>query len=298
MNYKDKVEVFDKLLGIAAKVGILIGGVALLFYCWSIGYFPRDITIGDGLLFIFIAAGFGVLYVLFLASLTGFGLVLRPVWHWGQKAYAVAGGTWCRWRKKPFLYSPFELMPMGAEHIIFAIFGLFFVIGFTRRDAMYLPMLLVSAFGCAFIWSVFQRDSAEYATLSKQSDRSVEEGARRRGLEKSRVILLAGLFASPLVVGGMLAPLSEGAMRLLNLRKENAVVHVAKPYGAFIASQGIAGTKSDLGEEYLRFDQVDVLLAGPGSSVVISLKRPGSGNVQVTIPNDHILIAAQPRASR
>ena len=47
-----KLDVLGKILSLTFKLGVVLGSAVLLFYCWRIGYFPQDVAIGDGLLFI------------------------------------------------------------------------------------------------------------------------------------------------------------------------------------------------------------------------------------------------------
>src|SRR5699024_10521964 len=76
-----KLDVLGKILSFSFKLGVLVGGSVLLFYCWKIGYFPQDASVGDGFLFIILAIAFGGVYLFFVMCLTSLGLLLRPVWH-------------------------------------------------------------------------------------------------------------------------------------------------------------------------------------------------------------------------
>ena len=293
MELKDKLEVIDKSLGIAAKIGITVGSLILLYYCWSIDFFPRDISVGDGLLFIFVAVGFGVAYLFFVASLTSLGVLLRPLWHGLQCLGMWIGKAWVKFRKKALSYDPFDLKPGGIEHITFATFGLILVVLFSIKDISRLPTLLLASFGCALLWNSYQNVDSKLRKISSNPQPSDEERERMPKLEKSKAFLPWLIISLPLLIGGVTGEMISGTMRILNLRNDTATAHIKKPYTAILLTRGIStGVKSEIGDDYLRYENAEILFSGLGSTTVVSLKNPSGGKMQLTIPSDHVLFFA------
>lgn len=292
MDLKDKLEIIDKSLGIAAKIGITIGSMVLLGYCWSIDFFPRDVSVGDGLLFIFVAIGFGAVYLFFVASLTCMGVLLRPFWHFLQSHGIWVGERWAKFRKKSFSYEPFELKPGGLEHLVFALVGLILVALFSLKDISRLPTLLLASFGCALLWSAYQDVDIKLRNISSSPQPSDEERARIPRLEKSKALLPWLIIAIPLLIGGITGEMTAGAMRLLKIRNDSVTAHIKKPYATILSTSGIAGAKSELGDDHLRYENAEILFSGLGSVAVVAIKSPNGASMKLSIPSDYILLYA------
>ncbi len=292
MDLKDKLEIVDKSLGIAAKLGITIGSMVLLYYCWSIDFFPRDVSVGDGLLFIFVAIGFGVVYLFFVASITSLGILLRPFWHLFQSCYIWIGKRWAKLVKKPFSYEPFELKPGGIEHLVFAVFGLVLVALFTIKDITRFPTLLLASFGCALLWSSYQNVDGKLRKIASNPQLSEEEREHMPRLEKSKALLPWLIIAIPLVIGGIYGEMTNASMRLLNIRNDSATAHIKKPYATILTASGIAGAKSELGDDYLRYENAEILFSGLGSVAVVAITNPNGASMKLSIPSDFILLYA------
>ncbi len=290
MEAKDKLELAEKILGIATKLCVFVGSIVLLSYCWSIKYFPKDISVGDGLLFIFVAVGFGAVYLIFAISITSFGILLRPVWHLFQKIGIWIGRIFCKVQRKTFTYSPFEMRPGGIEYFALALFGLLIVIDLSIKNVYSLPPLLLASFGCALLWNSSQSNDRIIDELSRISSPSEEEKNKLQKLRKTQPYLPIFVVAIALMVGGVYGDLAVRAMKVLHIRKDVATVHIKKPYSTLASESGANGLNSNFGEEYLRYPDSAVLLDGFGSKVVVSLKMSNGKTAQISIPSDHIMI--------
>ena len=60
------VESVSKIVALASKFGVLVGGVCVISYSLRINHFPQDLSVGDGILFLMAAACFGVIYIFYL----------------------------------------------------------------------------------------------------------------------------------------------------------------------------------------------------------------------------------------
>lgn len=292
MELKNKLEIIDMSLGIAAKIGITVGSLILVCYCWSIDFFPKDISVGDGLLFIFVAVGFGTVYLFFVASLTSLGVLLRPLWYVLQSSGIWIGERWAKLRNKTLSYEPFDLKPGGLEHLTFAAFGLILVTLFSIKDVSRLPTLLLASFGCALLWSSYQDVDAKLRKISSSPQPSDGERERIPRLEKSKALLPWLIISIPLLIGGVSGEMTSGTMRLLMLRNDDATAHIKKPYATILSTSGITGAKSEIGDDYLRYEHAEILFSGLGSTTVVSLKNLNGSSMKLTIPSDHILFFA------
>jgi hypothetical protein len=73
---------FSEIADQASKIGKLFFNIGLFsgfffieVYCLYIGYFPREITVGDGVLFALVALGCFLFYAVVWLGLFGFGVV-------------------------------------------------------------------------------------------------------------------------------------------------------------------------------------------------------------------------------
>ena len=284
-----KLEIANKALSLGLKFGIMIGGAVLLSYCWNIGYFPQDVSVGDGLLFIMLAIAFGGVYFLFVVGLTCLGLTLRPIWHGGQEAYVWLLNKYNWAFRKNRQYDRFTIIEAGAEHLIFALFGLIFVFGFGSLDLIVVGSLALVIFGCALMWSTHQRNESIIIDIEKRKDATEEEKSRAFYLKKHQKFLLLVLMVIPLLFGGASAKLVDGAMRLSNIRAEKVTLHIKEPYQKYASEYGLKGAQSAFGEDYEKFEDISILFNGFGKNAVITHNEIRHA-ANLVIPSDHIIV--------
>ena len=118
-----KLDVIGKILSLAFKLGVVVGGAVLLFYCWKIGYFPQDASVGDGLLFILLAIAFSGAYLFFVVCLTSLGLLLRPVWHGLQSLLVLLLKGYEKITGKTARYNTFAIENGGRELFVLHCLG-------------------------------------------------------------------------------------------------------------------------------------------------------------------------------
>lgn len=287
-----KLDMISKALNLAFKLSVIIGGAVLLFYCWRIEYFPRDVSVGDGLLFIMVAIAFGGIYLFFTLCLTSLGIALKPLWHVLQSVFQFALKLLNKWNNRNIVYKPFRIEQGGKSNFVFAVFGLLFVLGFSLNNLEVFTTLMLSMWVCAFIWSTHQQNSIEIRSIESKDDSSEDEKAKAERLRSHQLLLLIVIISTPLFIGGVTGKLLDGAMRLANVRTEKAVVHIKEPYITYASESGVTGSKSNFGEKYTRIEDVIVLFNGFGGDVVIKAKSESNNYVNLTIPADHVYIIA------
>ena len=284
-----KLDVLGRILSSAFKLGVLIGGAVLLFYCWKIGYFPQDVSVGDGFLFILLAIAFGGVYLFFVMCLTSLGLSLRPVWHGLQRLFLLSLKGYEKITGKTASYTPFTIEKGGFELFIFAVFGLFFIWGFSLSDIKVLATLVLSVWGCALLWSTYQQNSREIDLLERGDSLTDDELKNLKRKADFQPFLLGGILVIPLLIGGVSGKLLDGAMRLANVRADTAIVHLKEPYVKYAAEYGIEGVQSNFGSEYSKFENTSILFNGFGKNIVIEVMG-SDGRVSLVIPSDHAYI--------
>lgn len=294
LNTLDKnLDMISKALSLAFKLGVILGCSVFLSYCWRIGYFPRDVSVGDGLLFIMVAIAFGGIYLFFTLCLTNLGILLRPLWHGLQSTFQFALKLFNKVTNKNIEYRPFRVEQGRFENFVFAIFGLLFVWGFSQNNLKVFTTLMLSMWACAFMWSTHQQNSIEIRSIESKDDSSDDEKAKAERLRSHQLLLMIVIVSTPLFIGGVSDKLLDGAMRLANIRTEKAVVHIKEPYITYASESGVTGSKSNFGEKYTRIEDVIILFNGFGGNVVIKAKSGSNNYVNLTIPADHVYIIAR-----
>lgn len=286
---KDKIDIANNLLNLVFKLGVALGGGVFVLYCWRIGYFPQDVSVGDGLLLILLAVTFGGFYLFFVACLICLGIMLRPVWHGLQKMYIFSLNIFNKRTGKSITYTPFVIERMRPELFIFALFGLFFVIGFGLPDIKTSATLLLCTWGSALMWSFYQQNTQNIFMLKHKETLTDDELKQLKKFSSNQMFFIAILLILPLVIGGVTGKLLDGTMRLANIRTEAAVIHIKEPYAKYAQEYGLKGEKSNLGAEYSKFSNVTILFNGFGKNVVMEVKKP-EGAVSFVIPADQMYI--------
>lgn len=288
-SFNNGIEVINSFLNLSFKSGIALGGAVFIFYCWRIGYFPQDASVGDGLLLILLAISFGGLYIFFIMSLTSLGIVFRPVWHGFQRLFLVLLKAFNKLSGKKIEYHPFTIEKARIEFFFFAMFGLFFVIWFSRLDIKILWTLTLCVWGSALIWSTYLQNHRDISTLEHKEIPTDNDIKRLRNLNSTQPFLVVIFLTLPLLVGGVTGELLDGAMRLANIRKDVAVVHIKEPYVTYAVEYGLIGEKSAFGSDFSKYRDITILFDGLGRNVVIEMKK-ATGTVSFAIPSDHIYI--------
>ena len=281
-----KLDVINNILSLAFKFGVVLGGAVLLFYCWKIGYFPQDVTVGDGLIFILLAVAFGGIYLFFVLCLTSLGILLRPIWHGLQNIFLWLLSVYEKATGNATNYTPFTIEKGGFELFIFAIFGLLFIWGFSSSDIRALATLAFCSWACALLWSSYQKNSREVSQLELKNSITDDESERLKHLTYVQSLVLGVVVVTPLLIGGVSGELLDGAMRLANVRTDSAVVHIKEPYVKHATEYGLKGKKSNFGNEYSKFEGASILFNGLGKNIVVEM-RGSNGNIMLVVPSDH-----------
>ncbi|HEY2454480.1 MAG TPA: hypothetical protein VGI71_18065 [Scandinavium sp.] len=288
-DFEDRIDTVNNVLSLFVKVGVAFGGAVFLLYCLRIGYFPQDVSISDGLLFLLLAVVFGVLYLLFLVCLTSLGLALRPAWCGIYKCIFIALRGYNKVTGKSIALPSFSLDKLRVEFYFFALLGVWFIVGFSFTDIYALITLPLCTWGCALMWTAFQNNRRKIMELDDKLYVKLTDNLKLKSIEHQQSFIIIMVLILPLLISGVTGKLLDGAMRLANIRNDAATVHVKDPYANYISAYGLKGEKSSFGPDFAKFDGIPVLFSGFGKNVVIELTSP-AGAVSFAIPSDSIYL--------
>lgn len=276
---KNTVKEIAELVAQLGKWGVLIiGGLCLLLYANEIGGFPEGLQLGEGLAFYMVSAGFLIVYGFYVAGLTALGCsLMRWPMHWvqmlavrQQKRHATAK------TKRPLDFDPpTDLAPMWDGAIWGgAALGLLLCAGLSaslEQFGFHVLVALVQGFlfGCLLISR--RRNSFRetgLASVDWHKDASADQKSRYRVIQ---FVLVLMIVIAPMLVGRSQLSLVDAGFRVAQLRKENAVIQIKKPWGKRLLERGKKSSPSFLGDEYSQFEGVRVLLRSVGSKVIIEL---------------------------
>jgi len=289
------LDFFAKALSLASKIAILIGGACVFVYSININHFPKELSVGDGVLFIFAAACFGMFYSCFSACLAALGVCISPVLKVILKAL-----LWVMNRKRKKRLEPIHtLAPFEWSAVIPAVLALILIIGFGQQDsAAYWTLPLVSIAQYTF-YSIYRSSttklkSIEIAKLSVVVlEQSVAQDAIRDqdSLRKTQIFCVLLILTMPLVFSGVSGRLIEAAMRFAHVRVDKPVLYIKAPYANLIPVTLISGDQN-VPNEFTKFRDVMVLFKGFGKTTVISF-NDGPVSRTLEVPNDLIIVEEQ-----
>lgn len=292
-NLESQVDLVSKILTLAFKIGVLIGGGCLLFYCYRLNYFPVGLSVGDGFLLTFLATSFGFLYGLFVVSLIALGLwytpFLRPILRLVYFVYNILS-------KNPKPIS-MKLISPGFNSFIFGIFGIVFIFSFYQKEPAAIWTLPATSFLLAAILTFYHEISSKRAEILKAETaiihfakpNKIPNPMEDRG--QFRLIsgyLLACLVIIPLLMGGVSGVLLEGAMSFANIKKGESFVLLRPPYDNLIPFEYKAD-KAPPAPGYMAFENIEVMFSGIGEKTVIEFKKNDKVK-HLEIPNDKVLV--------
>ncbi len=297
-NFDKFVDLASKLAALGAKIGVFIGALCFGIYCVRIGYFPSDVSLGDGFLFLLMACSFGVLYLVLVASLVSLGVVaspgLRPILKWidraTQKWKAHQSDESHAGRKTK---APVNEWPgFDSSAIPFAIMGGLFIWGFALVNIAALWTLPLSAVALYNLYSVYWSNNRKLAAIAKRQTSPIvreHESVEVEDAEKLRRVRNQAIFfmlVTPMLVTGVMSSVLDGAMRAVNLRQDHVTVYLAAPYCDLLPVYPMSTSMKG----YAEIKDATVLLHGIGKNTVLSVKL-GHDVHELVVPDEKLIIS-------
>jgi hypothetical protein len=291
-SLKKNIESVSKIATMASKFGILVGGVCVITYSLRINHFPQDLSVGDGLLFLMAAACFGVIYVLFAASLVSLGISLSPairavlnVFVWGVNFFL-----------KRKVDPTYALAPFQWSAVLFALFSLVIILALGIQDSTAYWNLPLLSVGLYLFYSVYvssgnkikKIEAVKNTVLHTAEKENIVQLGDPEKLRRDQLFSLAAILVLPLLIGGVSGQLLDAAMRTAHVRVEKSVIYVKEPYSSLLP-KALTAKSRNAPKDYMAFDGTVVLFKGFGKTTVVSFPD-GTATRKLEIPNDQLII--------
>jgi hypothetical protein len=277
-------------LATAAKLGIPIGAGCIFFYALSIGYFPRDLTIGDGLLMLVAATCFGMTLLFFLACLFGLGMLSSPIVRLVVKIFISIYNKFA----KEKVQQAHDFAPFSWIAIPLALYAGIVIYGFgkTNHIAYYtLPAISILLY---MFYSILHSCTAKIKVIQKEKQnkiivpKDVSKVEDEANLKNGQLFSIVALLFVPLLLGGVSSQLLDAAMRMMHVRIESTAVLVTDRYQSLISLPPAFEYPAESSSWY-RYNDAKVLFHGYGKYTVISV-RVKDTDIVLEIPNEKIII--------
>lgn len=268
-----KIELATSIASLIAKLSIAVGALVVLAYCINIGFYPKNIQIGDGLFFIWSTLVFGFLisFITLIFSSVGFSTYI-PLYLILKRRITNIPEI-----KNLKDYTPIYFL--SAFILIGCLIGLILVvkhdfIKWLRSNYSTILITLAALMINGFILSVI---------LEKSSPTKV------------KLIFILALFITPiLTINGFLTDSIYASMRFLGIRNLDVSVYIDNKYKSIVSdSLDKAGINSHvvipIDENYFRLDKLDILFHGVGETSYLKASI-GDKFTQFSIPSDSLLI--------
>lgn len=286
-HLSNKIDLVSKSMSLAFKVCVTIGVIIVAYYCISIDYFPRDLTVGDGALFVIVSLVFGFIYLFFTYCLICAGLLIsKPI----TFVISVISFTINLFRNitgRAKAYPKISFHKLTGENYFFAFFGVFIAI-FSSNNVESLLRILATIIICAYLYTFFLKNNSIKQKIHNKNSKTKRELSylSSKGIQ---AVAISGILATPLLIGGISESIVKGTMRLTEVRNDNVYAHIAKPYTKVLNEYGIQGNKSSIGRDFKKYDNVNVLLSAFGSMDIVEFTNNDNKSV-IAIPKDKIFI--------
>jgi hypothetical protein len=284
-----KLKEFIELIGAIVRwSALLIGGLCLLVYTHEIGQFPEGMNLGEGLAFYLVCIGFGIAYSIYWIGLTAIGCLIvgKPI-----------SLLMARHRVKttrPNSLVPVDLSPMwDISVVIVGGFGLviltLYILNNPAQNWTALFTSVCQGMLVALVLWARRQHSHLQSDLLVSADKSHRDTAESFAIRQ--FVFMAFLVVFPWLIGPNQTFIVDTAFTVAKLRKDSATIHVQKPWSIRVSQSTLKSSESFLGEDYVRFTKVNVLLRSVGEKVVIELpqgeKQPP---IKLPVPATHIFV--------
>ncbi|WDE02954.1 hypothetical protein SG34_016050 [Thalassomonas viridans] len=291
-RFDEILETVIKSFGIASRLGIVLGGLALLSYCYQIGYFPEGISAGDTIALIFVSIAFAVLYIIFSASLYALGISLYPLWILLNKLFLFIAKI----RNKKI--TPVEYLKPDPSFIGFSLVGILFVflVGLSEKS------IVITMVICCWMLAISAANRKKIATqisdieltlssniLNVSEHQKTELKKNKALLKKMKIQQTTFALLIPLFLGGMSEKIVNGSLNILSLKAPSVTIHVKKPHSNLLENLGLKPVEKSIGPDYKTFKGIDILLRGIGKNTVVA-PFPLTPKFNIAIPNENIII--------
>lgn len=263
----------EKTLPIAKfviQILVSIGVLAIILYCGSIDYFPKDVTIGDGILFIAASLATSFTYAILVVALFSAGIVISPFIRWTQ----LVAHKFFEKINPNFTMRPLNFPHLGWDMLAVVIFGLIIIFIIALKSASDLSAGFGLLSGVLFM-------GLAYGFLNTKPYKPSPQNHQFN--KNAKIICVSAII--PLVVMQSQGEILNQAMRLIGVRNENATILISEKQTEFLKENNISPDKI-IGKNGAIYKEVVILFQGIGSNTVIEIK-----GTRLIVPTNELTIA-------
>lgn len=284
-----------ELVTMYAKWGsILTGGFCLLLYSNEIGQFPEGMNLGEGLAFYLVCAGFLVVSTFYAAVTTAMGSLLLAGPILLHKKFIRGRSQAKSSQSDLYLLTDYSLMwetPVIALAVVGFLVWFFYVASRPTEGVIFLAQPLAQGVLVTGWLMTRQRLRLLQTGLVFPSEGDDLIERKKANIHVVRKALLIAFVTVPLLLAPDRMILVDAAFRMAQLRKDSAIIHVKKPWANRVEVSTLTPEKSFLGDEYVTFEKIKVLLRSVGSKVVIELPQAADKPAtRLSIPSEAIFV--------
>lgn len=272
MNYLESMlKIIKEIVGLFGILGNVIGVSILIFYCFTIHFFPAGLSVGDLLLCLCIATIFGLLSIVFILVLS-FANKIFLIWFEDKI------------NKKIFIRNELKPVYLSKDKWFFIICSLLANIlillavyfkgvnsGSVKQAVILLVTIYLSVGGMAY----FEISILKWKELNlKNNDEFSEENEKRLYFTvgnikiPSKLISITFIFLLPMItVSGSLTSLTEITLSLMGIRQSNVLIYIDKNYQkVFLDSENKITYDNNKCSSLCKLEHVNILMTNIGSN--------------------------------
>lgn len=266
---EQKVEFANGIASLVAKASIAVGAVIVLIYCTSIGFYPKNIQIGDGLFFIWSTLVFGFVCTVANFIFTSVGYTLYSPLYLALRKIAPLPEI------SDFKgYSPIYIL--GVFTIIISFLSLLISDVELKWDWIFVISWVAALLMNGFLLSALLEEKENFKSIF-------------------RVVFILMIFIVPFVIiKGFFTNSVNASMKYLGVREPAVTVYVDQKYKNVVADaiNKIASIKHviiPVGTNYIRLDNVDVLFQGVGEVSYLKISNLDR-STNFSLPSNSIIV--------
>ena len=250
---KEDIKTISEIITITSKFSAFGGGVCIFIYLFKIKYLPLDLSIGDALLFIMVAACFGIIYTVYTASLFSLGLVLSPLVRLIFKYIAQLIN------RKHNIQPIHTLAPLNTSNFLFtplALSGVYLVFMFGRKNLWTGLVLLLLSIALYIFYSISLSSKNKIQEIKTLENKNISDQNDLQKFKNSQKRSLLLFLFFPLLFSPLLRDVSDKllntTMRLAHIRIEKPIIYIKEPYSDLLPKSLIKNDFNNL-KDYTSF---------------------------------------------
>lgn len=294
-----KLEWLMGFSGLLTKFIIGFGVFLILMYFMYIGYFPTDLSLGDGLLFFLITIKFLFVYFVFISSHYALGSLLLRVFRFFKKIFRFILLLRKNFPQKiiDLFFKKIELKDFLNKsgrfffEILLSVIGVLFLIAFYKNQILNLLIMILLSLIVKFSIDKFLKEYRD--NIGSASPDEIEAKNRRL------LIMLFYIAIIPSIVYLVYADKNKNffiSQTLESVREDekNSLIFIKKGFKDFFPESKHGEEKG----EYIEIKGSEILLKGVGKNALMQYMtkiKDRNGNevkikVKVEVPNEALLI--------